>query len=1209
MGRKKIMTKLLTCFAAAATAVAGIPGSVPLSVRAVEAGSYTATFEARIGDTRYEKLEEAFDNAQSGDTIIVLKDCSVSKTLEVIADNITLTSGDAGNPAAICRGEEFSGKNYGRDAGNVLVGISSGSLATRDIILDGGAVLDGDFNNTGQVWDSPLIYVKGSYVMEAGTVLQNNYNTDYSESVDSNRNVRTAGALEVAEDGFLTMDGGFIRDCYTLGAGGGIQVRSSARAEITGGAVSHCYAVWGGALGMLGPVEITGMELYGNGAESSGGALWSTSELELSGCTVRDNQSAYDGGGASITANEKTVVSGCTFVGNSAGRGSAIHISGSEGVNPPVIRDCAITGNRSDAETPINGSAINYMAKSGLILDGEIVMDDNTFSDGIRNDIVFWYDDAEPVCLGESFTSTSAFKISGYEITSGKLAVDATTNGKETDAQQFSSCHGRFKTEEKGGDIYFTEIYRVLYFLDGKGYLDPETYVVGEPVTVLSREAEIPYLGSFDREDRVFDGWNTKEDGSGTDYGEGQEVWPEKTLYLYGKWKDKFTVTYDYNGGTGSTASAYSAPGYPAALPGAAREGYLFKGWFEDEGLKMPAGQEGEEYTAYADITLYAAWEEEAETPEERPEATVTFDADGGEMEGGDITAKVGSTIVLPSCTKEGYEFTGWYDGDTCVGQAGEDYTVAGDITLKAHYIRKEAPTCTVSFDTDGGKEISPMKVEKGKAVKLPEAEKEGHIFLGWYKAKEGGTRMGTELTVTEDTMLYARWEKESQKPEEKPEATVTFDADGGKMEGGDITAKVGDTITLPGCTKEGYEFVGWYDGDASVGPAGEQYTVTGDVTLKAHYEKKAEVTYLITFDPNGGRRAEPVKAAKGERITLPGTEKSGYVFLGWYTEKKGGILFGLAGDELEVAKDMTVYALWEKEKAEGTGDKGQETCKVAFHTEGGSLKNQTLTIVKGAGLYLPLPEKKGYDFTGWYLDKSLTQFAGAYRDSYRITKDTDFYAKWEKAKEEDKKDDNTDQGNNAETADTYTVKYDANGGTVKESSARVTKGKGVKLPAAEREGYAFTGWYTDKQILAGEAGAVYKSDRDICLYAGWKKVSDGNSGDNTNDTGKSSGTKTGASISDTGSKAGTGSSDAKTGTSTADTGSGGSTDKKSDTPVTGKSGNTAASLPGTGAEKEPVIQTGRTSPIYLLAAIGMVGVLLAALSVCEGKRSSRDKA
>ena len=78
----------------------------------------------------------------------------------------------------------------------------------------------------------------------------------------------------------------------------------------------------------------------------------------------------------------------------------------------------------------------------------------------------------------------------------------------------------------------------------------------------------------------------------------------KKPFTCTGNGRIKFTVTYDYNGGTGSTASAYSAPGYPAALPGAAREGYLFKGWFEDEGLKMPAGQEGEEYTAYADITL-----------------------------------------------------------------------------------------------------------------------------------------------------------------------------------------------------------------------------------------------------------------------------------------------------------------------------------------------------------------------------------------------------------------------------------------------------------------------------------------------------------------------------------------------------------------------------------------------------------------------------
>ena len=717
-------------------------------------------------------------------------------------------------------------------------------------------------------------------------------------------------------------------------------------------------------------------------------------------------------------------------------------------------------------------------------------------------------------------------------------------------------------------------------------------------------------LPSCTKEGYEFVGWYDGDMCTGQ-AGEDYTVAGDVTLKAHYVRKEAPTCTISFDTDGGKEISPMKVEkGKAARLPEAEKAGHIFLGWYtaKEGGTRVEA-----ELTVTEDTTLYARWEKEAGKPEERPEATITFDADGGEMEGGDITEKVGDTITLPACTKEGYEFTGWYDGDTCVGQAGEDYTVADDVTLKAHYVRKEAPTCTVSFDTDGGKEISPMKVEKGKAVKLPETEKTGYLFLGWYTAKEGGTRVEAELTATEDTTLYARWEKEAGKPEERPEATIAFDADGGEMEGGDITAKVGDTITLPACTKEGYEFTGWYDGDTSVGKAGEKYAVSGDAILKAHYEKKAEVTYLITFDPNGGRRAEPVKAAKGEKIILPGTEKSGYVFLGWYTEKKGGILLGLAGDELEVTKDMTVYALWEKEKAEGTGDKKQETCEVEFHTEGGSLKNKTLTIVKGAGLYLPLPEKKGYDFTGWYLDKSLTQFAGAYRDSYRITKDTDFYAKWEKTKEEDRKDDNTDdstdQGNNTETADTYTVKYDANGGTVKESSAKVTKGKGVKLPAAEREGYTFTGWYTDKQILAGKAGSVYKPEGDICLYAGWKKVSGGNSSGNTNDTDSGSGAKTGTPTADTGSKTETGSSNAQKETCTADAGSGGSPDKKSDTPTVEKSGNTAAGVPGTGTEKEPVIQTGRTSPIYLLAVIGMAGVLLAALSVREGKRSSMDKA
>lgn len=542
---------------------------------------------------------------------------------------------------------------------------------------------------------------------------------------------------------------------------------------------------------------------------------------------------------------------------------------------------------------------------------------------------------------------------------------------------------------------------------------------------------------------------------------------------------------------------------------------------------------------------------------------TVTFEAYEGTSGTESISVPKGESLTLPEASYEGHYLESWIDITnnegvtkfTAVGKAGDTYTPERDMWLYANWKPEQVQDITVTFDTDGGKEIAAVKVKKGSVINLPEAERDGHIFLGWYTAKEGDTKLDAEFTVTEDITLYAHWEKDSEKPEERPEATITFDADGGEMEGGDIVAKVGDTITLPLCTKDSYVFIGWYDDDICAGQAGEKYNVSGDVILKAHYEKKAEVTYLITFDPNGGRKAEHIRAAKGERIALPGTEKSGYVFLGWYTGKKGGTLLGLAGDELEVTRDMTVYALWEKEKSEETGDKNPEDYKAVFHPEGGTLQNETITIAKGTSLYLPLPERKGYDFTGWYLDQYLTQFAGVYRDSYRITKDTDFYAKWEKTKE-----DNADQSSNAETTGTYTVKYNANGGVTQEASAKVVKGESVKLPAAEREGFAFKGWYTDEQVFIGMTDDTYKPDRDISLYAEWEKAASGNNNEDAVDT-----------------------------------------------LATGKSEKTATSVSEAGTEKEPVLQTGRTSPIYLLAVLGMFGVLLAAVSIYEGKRCSEE--
>ncbi len=999
----------------------------------------TVTYEARIGDTGYEELEEAFANAQAGDTITVLKDCCVSRTLEAAADNITLQSENADNPAAISREEEFTGKDFYRtDLDNVLLGVE-GSLIMRDIILDGGAELDGDFNNTGQTWDSPLVYVAGACTVEEGTVFQNNYNTDHN---DDNLSFRTAGAIHVAWGGEFTMTGGLIQHCYTNGAGGGIQAGKNSCVTITSGAVRECYAAVGGAMDFFGLTSVSGMTISDNKAWAAIVAV--RGETTLSDCLIENNEVMGDAGTVSIFENSPVVMEGCTITGNHNKYTSAIGYSGKDRTEPLTIRDCTIRGNTAD--DLYSGVTIDYMTKADLILDGKIVMEENTVAGGKAWDIRFYYRDATPVTLGADFESDSEFVMWGYDFAPGTLLVDASSNGKEADASQFLWKTQNYRTEERGGNIYLAEIpktYCVSYDANnsptGSSVMcsDPNLYTSEDAVTIMDREALFPLMGNIVNFGYNFTGWNTELDGTGTDYAPGQETSLTGNLYLYAKWEEKepVTLTYIYNDEEERTDSAQVIPGANTAFPDASRKGYRLKGWYEDEELTVFAGSAGEKYYApQEDASYYAAWEKTEATA---VTCTITFDPDGGETVRKSITAEKDSKIILPICNKSGYGFLGWFlasDDSVCAGQAGEEFTVQGDMTLKAHFEKKEAVKVTITFDTDGGKE------------------------------------------------------------------------------------------------------------------------------------------------------AKPIRAAKGDTICLPKTEKDGYNFLGWYTEKDGGILLGIPGGEMKAVKDMTAHALWEKEAVEDSdNDADPETCKVTFHAGKGTIRTKELTIIKGGSLYLPMPECEGYDFTGWYLDDALTQFAGAYHDAYRITKDTLFYAKWEKTKGDSSNNgDNTQDGDNSnETLNTYTIKYDANGGKTGNASVKVVKGGSVKLPGAEREGYIFKGWYTDRQVFIGTEGETYKPGRSISLYARWEKEdhqdsSTGNTNDKDNKNNSDKNGNTGGTVS--GNSAGSPS------------------DKNTETKTEGGNGNA-------GKGTEPVIQTGHASPFILLAAFGLCGAGLAAASVLEGKK------
>ncbi len=75
----------------------------------------------------------------------------------------------------------------------------------------------------------------------------------------------------------------------------------------------------------------------------------------------------------------------------------------------------------------------------------------------------------------------------------------------------------------------------------------------------------------------------------------------------------------------------------------------------------------------------------------------------------------------------------------------------------------------------------------------------------------------------------------------------------------------------------------------------------------------------------------------------------------------------------------------------------------------------------------------------------------------------------------------------------TYTVKYNANGGSGAPASQTKTQGTALKLSTAEptRDGYTFLGWATSKTATtaAYTAGGSFKTEADITLYAVWQEI------------------------------------------------------------------------------------------------------------------------
>lgn len=276
--------------------------------------------------------------------------------------------------------------------------------------------------------------------------------------------------------------------------------------------------------------------------------------------------------------------------------------------------------------------------------------------------------------------------------------------------------------------------------------------------------------------------------------------------------------------------------------------------------------------------------------------------------------------------------------------------------------------------------------------------------------------------------------------------------------------------------------------------------------------------TYAIAFDANGGT---PTPAAISRDSgtpygALPAVTRDGYLFEGWFTAPSGGTQ---ASDTTLAMGDATLYAHWTAGapslgEALGVTDlilaTGGDAAWFAQSTDahdgvsaarsgaiGDNGTSVLQTEVEGpaeVSFWWRVSSEEGYDELSFLVDDvgqgTISGTGGAWVRKALLLGAGTHSLKWVYAKDESDADGAdcawVDELTVTPIVATYTISFDANGGTPAPASIARTSGTAYgTLPEVARAGYAFAGWFTAADGGARVTEATIAA-ADATLYARW---------------------------------------------------------------------------------------------------------------------------
>ena len=560
-----------------------------------------------------------------------------------------------------------------------------------------------------------------------------------------------------------------------------------------------------------------------------------------------------------------------------------------------------------------------------------------------------------------------------------------------------------------------------------------------------------------------------------------EKIVPVTLIWVGGSWQIKtqgrvlvtevYTVTFDSYGGTPVPPAQEVEYGLTATKPAAPEKtGYTFDGWY--------LGDEKYDFSAAVEqnITLTAKWTQNT--------YTVTFDPNGGnELAEADKTkaVKIGEAYgELPTPTRKGYNFAGWYTEAEEGTVVTADTTVSAmtDHTLYAHWEAKKANVHIMIFKSnDLGTPIVDRAYTTdavyGDTLDLAEIDPSSYLDFdfeidgGWYddglfnlyKKYVSGEQANKPAALTK-LQITGNWQNLKLIVTElvpvvyfkSAEALAEYQNDHSKVENIIFTtkARVGSTLPTadaPTATRDGYTFTFW-SREGQIGTDVTGQTVNGWTNLVANWEARTDTPYTVEHyleNLDGNYALDTTEHLKGTTDTTVTAAAKSYDNFTYDSTVPDTVASGnIAGDGSLVLKlfytrntyDYTVRHI--KQLPDGSYDEAN----AEVETLSGKFEALAAVTAKDYGEHYPTNDADT-------------------KQNIKIEKGLTIDVKYD--------------------LDEHTLTFETNGGSAI-NPVTVRHGNAVARPAdPTKDKYTFIGWYVDPEFTAKyDFATVLEADKTI---------------------------------------------------------------------------------------------------------------------------------